>query len=132
MPVVERKVLEFIGWIAECENADDHFSIEMHREHSKVQHVTGWIQKPKIQKNSVKPPINLNNAKTRKTLEQIVRALLVETGRLESIDGPIIDGKLKDLVNTIAEQEFDDVRDIETYSSILKEIRIQTQQSAKK
>lgn len=131
-PVVEQKVLEFIHWIVVCENEQDDFSIEMHREYSKVQHLTGWIQKPKIKKFAAKPPINLNRAKARKSLEQIVRTLLIETDRIEAIDGSIVNGKLKDLVDIISEQEFDDVRDIETYSVILKEIRIQTEQSAKK
>ena len=133
-PIVEKMVFQFIGWIVEYESAVpiDHFNIEMTRDHSTVQYRTGWLQKPKIKKNATKPTTNLNNAKARRSQEHIVRSLLIETGRIETIDGPLIDGKLKDLVNAISDQGFDDLRDIDTYSDILKEIRIHTEQSAKK
>ena len=77
-------------------------------------------------------PTDLNNAKARKSLEHIVRTLLLVTAHIKTIDGPIIDGKLKELVNLISDQELDDLRDIETYSAVMKEIRIQTEQSTKR
>lgn len=130
-PVVDQKVLEFIRWIVESENECDNYNIEMHRKYSMVQHLTGWIKNPKIKKVATNPPINLNHAKTRKSLEQIVRTLLLETEYLQNIDGPIIDGKLKELANAIS-QQIADARDIDTYSDLLKQIGIQTEQSAQK
>jgi len=131
-PSVEQMVVEFLGNIIKYETDPiDEYSIEMTREHQMIQHRTGWTQKPKIKKKIAKLPINLNHAKTRKTIEHIVRTLLLETEYLQTIDGPIIDGKLKDLVDAIS-QQIADPRDIDTYSDILKEIQIHTQQSAKK
>ena len=132
-PIVETKALEFLRHIIEYENADpfDGMSIEMEREHSRVHLRTGWIKKPKITKKATQPPVNLNHGKSRQSLEHIVRTLLLETKYLQTIDGPIIDGKLKDLVDAIS-QQIANPRDIDTYSDILKEIRIHTEQSAKK
>lgn len=132
-PIVETKALEFLRHIIEYENADpiDGMSIEMEREHSKVQLRTGWIKTPKIAKKVTKPQIDLSHGKSRQSLEHIVRTLLLETKYLQTIDGPIIDGKLKDLVDAIS-QQIANPRDIDTYSDILKEIRIHTEQSAKK
>ena len=132
-PIVETKALDFLLHIIEYENGDhiDGMSIEMEREHSIVQLRTGWIKTPKITKKVSKPPINLSHGKSRQSLAHIVRTLLLETEYLPTIDGPIIDGKLKDLVDAIS-QQIANPRDIDTYSDILKEIRIQTEQSAKK
>jgi len=62
-PIVEHMVIEFIDRVVEFESAVpiDHFNIEMTRDHSKVQHRTGWTQKPKIKKKAVKPTTNWPN-----------------------------------------------------------------------
>lgn len=132
-PEIEDNVIELIGRIIGFENATpvDHYNIEMTLDHSTVQHQTGWLQKPKFKNKPVKSPINISHAKARRSLEHILRTLLLETGRIENINGPIIDGKLKDLGAAIADQGFDDQRDIDTYSDILKDVRILTEQSTK-
>ena len=133
-PIMLNSALEFLRCIVEYENADpiDDMSIEMERKHSDVPLRTGWIKTPKITKKAAQSLMKLSHGKSRQSLEHIVRTLLLETGRIENINGPIIDGKLKDLVSAIAQQQFDNVRDVDTYSNILKEIQIYTAQSSKK